>query len=156
MALGTISHNPYCHNDSSHQKTLACSLQSYVLCCRNDLYFQIIPVCYIHLSYSLYLPPDKCFLDHFTLASLLPLSDNHILAKQVYKNPHNQPDSSVHIVLNPALQVLFILLSYIFRFDNPHTGSDTGNPSKELRAYRHWHSGSEMLIILRCSFSLAF
>ena len=72
----------------------------------NDLYFQIIPVCYIHLSYSLYLPPDKCILDHFAL--------------------------SVHIVLKRILQVLFILLPYIFRSDNLHPGADAGNPAKEL------------------------
>mgnify|MGYP004592759535 CR=1 FL=1 len=73
---------------------------------RNDLYFQIIPVCYIHLSYSLYLPPDKCFLHRFAL--------------------------SIHIVLKRILQVLFILLPYIFRSDNPHPGADTGNPAKKL------------------------
>ena len=99
---------------------------------RNDLYFQIIPVCYIHLSYSLYLPPDKCFLDHFALAPLIPLTDDHIIAKQVYENMHNQRNLSVHIVPNHILQVLFILLLYILRPYNPHPGSDTGNPAKEL------------------------
>ena len=39
---------------------------------------------------------------------------------------------SVHIVLNHTLQVLFILLPYIFRSDNPHPEADTGNPAKEL------------------------
>ena len=80
LALFLRSYDLLHHNHYTHQRTLACSLQSYVLCCRNDLYFQIIPVCYIHLSYSLYLPPDKCFLDHFALAPLAPLTDDHIIS----------------------------------------------------------------------------
>ena len=38
------------------------------------------------------------------------------------------------IVSKHTLQILFILLLYIFRSDNPHPGSDTGKPAKKLQA----------------------
>ena len=36
------------------------------------------------------------------------------------------------IVSKHTLQILFILLLYIFRSDNPHPRSDTGKPAKKL------------------------
>ena len=69
------------HNDSSLPGNSCHCVQSCDLCHHNDSFRQRIPVCYIHLSYSLYLPPDKCFLNHFTLAPLVPLTDDHIIAK---------------------------------------------------------------------------
>ena len=45
---------------------------------------------------------------------------------------HTAADFSELIVLKHILQVLLILLPYIFRSHNPHPGANTGNPAKEL------------------------